>query len=58
MGVRSPDGTRIAVRRVGAGDPVVLVHGPGGGLHSWAALRQFLSGAARHVVPRAPLDSR
>ncbi|MEU8817682.1 alpha/beta hydrolase [Actinoplanes sp. NPDC048796] len=33
--VRSADGTRLAVRREGTGDPIVLLHGSGGGLHSW-----------------------
>ncbi|MBE1492225.1 alpha/beta fold hydrolase [Plantactinospora soyae] len=41
--VRSADGTRLAVRRVGSGDPVVLVHGSGGGLHSWAAVADLLA---------------
>lgn len=41
--VRSPDGTRLVVRRIGAGDPVVLVHGSGGGLHSWAAVADLLA---------------
>lgn len=41
--VRSPDGTRLVVRRTGAGDPVVLVHGSGGGLHSWAAVADLLA---------------
>ncbi|XVV15726.1 alpha/beta fold hydrolase [Actinoplanes sp. CA-131856] len=36
--VRSPDGTRLTVRREGAGTPVVLLHGSGGGLHSWDPL--------------------
>lgn len=29
------DGTTIRCRRIGAGPPAVLVHGSGGGLHSW-----------------------
>jgi pimeloyl-ACP methyl ester carboxylesterase len=41
--VRSPDGTRLVVRRTGAGDPVVLVHGSGGGLHSWATVAEQLA---------------
>lgn len=40
--IRSSDGTRLVVRRVGAGDPVVLVHGSGGGLHSWAGVAPLL----------------
>jgi pimeloyl-ACP methyl ester carboxylesterase len=40
--IRSSDGTRLVVRRVGAGDPVVLVHGSGGGLHSWAGVAALL----------------
>ncbi|WP_165947132.1 alpha/beta fold hydrolase [Micromonospora sp. 15K316] len=41
--VRSADGTRLVVRRTGTGDPVVLVHGSGGGLHSWAAVADLLA---------------
>ncbi|MEU8083053.1 alpha/beta fold hydrolase [Micromonospora sp. NPDC049101] len=41
--VESSDGTRLALRRLGAGDPVVLVHGSGGGLHSWAAVADQLA---------------
>ncbi|MFF5174779.1 alpha/beta fold hydrolase [Micromonospora sp. NPDC000089] len=46
--VRSPDGTRLVVRRTGAGDPVVLVHGSGGGLDSWATVAPRL--APHHEV--------
>ncbi|TYB91579.1 alpha/beta hydrolase [Micromonospora sp. WP24] len=46
--VRSADGTRLAVRRTGTGDPVVLVHGSGGGLHSWAMVADRL--AEEHEV--------
>ncbi|MET8044452.1 alpha/beta fold hydrolase [Micromonospora sp. NPDC005215] len=41
--VESSDGARLAVRRLGAGDPVVLVHGSGGGLHSWATVADQLA---------------
>jgi pimeloyl-ACP methyl ester carboxylesterase len=41
--VRSADGTRLVVRRVGSGDPVVLVHGSGGGLHSWVTVADQLT---------------
>lgn len=41
--VISADGTRLVVRRVGSGDPVVLVHGSGGGLHSWATVADQLA---------------
>ncbi|MEV4119818.1 alpha/beta hydrolase [Micromonospora sp. NPDC049645] len=41
--VESADGTRLVVRRLGVGDPVVLVHGSGGGLHSWAAVADDLA---------------
>ncbi|MGC4759457.1 alpha/beta fold hydrolase [Micromonospora trifolii] len=41
--VESADGTRLVVRRLGVGDPVVLVHGSGGGLHSWAAVAEHLT---------------
>jgi len=41
--IKSADGTRLVVRRVGAGDPVVLVHGSGGGLHSWATVAERLA---------------
>ncbi|WP_433131588.1 alpha/beta fold hydrolase [Micromonospora sp. CA-240977] len=46
--VESSDGTRLVVRRLGAGDPVVLVHGSGGGLHSWATVADQL--ASDHEV--------
>jgi len=38
----SADGTRLAVRRVGRGYPVVALHGSGGGLHSWAEIARRL----------------
>ena len=41
--VRSSDGTRLTVRRIGAGIPVVLLHGSGGGLHSWQAVADLLA---------------
>jgi len=41
--VQSADGTRLVVRRVGAGEPVVLVHGSGGGLDSWAGVAGLLA---------------
>ncbi|MFC6020233.1 alpha/beta fold hydrolase [Plantactinospora solaniradicis] len=41
--VSSEDGTRLVIRRVGSGDPVVLVHGSGGGLRSWAAVADQLA---------------
>ena len=46
--IESTDGTRLVVRRVGTGDPVVTVHGSGGGLHSWAAVADLL--ASDHEV--------
>ncbi|MEV4760453.1 alpha/beta hydrolase [Micromonospora sp. NPDC049559] len=39
----SADGTRLVIRRVGSGDPVLLLHGSGGGLHSWAAVADLLA---------------
>ncbi|MEU7610301.1 alpha/beta fold hydrolase [Micromonospora sp. NPDC049204] len=39
----SADGTRLVVRRLGVGDPVILVHGSGGGLHSWATVAEHLA---------------
>lgn len=44
MDVRSADGTRLVVERVGSGDPVVLLHGSGGGLHSWVTVADQLAG--------------
>jgi pimeloyl-ACP methyl ester carboxylesterase len=41
--VRSSDGTRLTVRRLGTGIPVVLLHGSGGGLHSWQAVAELLA---------------
>ncbi|MEV4283281.1 alpha/beta fold hydrolase [Actinoplanes xinjiangensis] len=49
--VRSADGTRLVVRRVGAGDPVVLLHGSGGGLHSWTAVAERLAGSYESWSP-------
>ncbi|MEU8156445.1 alpha/beta hydrolase [Micromonospora sp. NPDC048986] len=46
--VESADGTHLVVRRLGVGDPVVLVHGSGGGLHSWASVAEHL--AQEHEV--------
>jgi pimeloyl-ACP methyl ester carboxylesterase len=44
-------GTRLVVRCVGTGDPVVLVHGSGGGLHSWAAVAELLADRYRLWMP-------
>jgi pimeloyl-ACP methyl ester carboxylesterase len=49
--VRSADGARVVVRRVGSGDPVVLLHGSGGGLHSWAAVADRLAGEYELWMP-------
>jgi pimeloyl-ACP methyl ester carboxylesterase len=49
--VTSADGTRLVVRRAGSGDPVVLLHGSGGGLHSWAAVAERLTGAYELWMP-------
>ncbi|MBF9134079.1 alpha/beta hydrolase [Plantactinospora sp. S1510] len=46
--VSSRDGTRLVLRRVGSGDPVVLVHGSGGGLRSWGTVADQL--ASDHEV--------
>ncbi|WP_328389254.1 alpha/beta fold hydrolase [Nocardia sp. NBC_00416] len=37
------DGTRIYYRRVGAGSPVIMIHGSGGGLHSWQPVAEHLA---------------
>lgn len=37
------DGTAIACRQVGSGPPVVMVHGSGGGLHSWRPVAERLA---------------
>ncbi|MEV4628528.1 alpha/beta fold hydrolase [Micromonospora sp. NPDC049523] len=49
--VRSAGGTRLVVRRLGAGDPVVLVHGSGGGLHSWATVAEQLADGYQLWLP-------
>jgi pimeloyl-ACP methyl ester carboxylesterase len=49
--IRSADGTRLVVRRAGAGDPVVLLHGSGGGLHSWTPVAERLAGSYRLWMP-------
>ncbi|MEU8662465.1 alpha/beta fold hydrolase, partial [Actinoplanes philippinensis] len=51
MRVRSADGTALAVRRRGAGDPVLLLHGSGGGLHSWAQVAELLAGRYETWMP-------
>jgi pimeloyl-ACP methyl ester carboxylesterase len=67
--VRSSDGTRIVVRRLGAGIPVVLLHGSGGGLHSWQPVADLLAdryelwlvsrrGYAPSAVPAGPNSFR
>ncbi|GIH20133.1 alpha/beta fold hydrolase [Rugosimonospora africana] len=48
---RPVDGTRLVVRCVGTGDPVVLVHGSGGGLHSFAAVAELLAGEYELWMP-------
>ncbi|MEU8995428.1 alpha/beta hydrolase [Streptomyces caniferus] len=37
------DGTAISCRRMGSGPPVVMVHGSGGGLHSWQPVAERLA---------------
>lgn len=37
------DGTAISCRRIGSGPPVVMVHGSGGGLHSWQPVAERLA---------------
>lgn len=37
------DGTAIGWQRLGSGPPVVMVHGSGGGLHSWQPVAQRLA---------------
>jgi pimeloyl-ACP methyl ester carboxylesterase len=49
--VRSADGTRLVVRRAGAGTPVVLLHGSGGGLHSWVPVAERLAGSYELWTP-------
>ncbi|BEL06790.1 hypothetical protein Q0Z83_049810 [Actinoplanes sichuanensis] len=49
--IKSADGTRLVVRRTGAGDPVVLLHGSGGGLHSWSAVAERLAGSFELWMP-------
>jgi pimeloyl-ACP methyl ester carboxylesterase len=41
--ISTPDGTRLAARRSGHGEPVVLVHGSGGGLDSWEPVTPLLA---------------
>jgi pimeloyl-ACP methyl ester carboxylesterase len=51
ISVRAADGARSAVRREGAGAPVLLVHGSGGGLHSWDQLAPLLSDSFELWMP-------
>lgn len=55
------DGARIYYRRVGSGSPVIMVHGSGGGLHSWQPVAEYLAGrfelwlpARRGYAPSGP----
>ncbi|SDT44799.1 Pimeloyl-ACP methyl ester carboxylesterase [Actinoplanes derwentensis] len=41
--MESADGTRLAVRRHGRGEPLVLVHGSAGGLDSWDPVLPLLT---------------
>ncbi|MER5439918.1 alpha/beta hydrolase [Streptomyces sp. NPDC002790] len=41
--LESADGTAVAYRQFGAGPPVVMVHGSGGGLHSWQPVAECLA---------------
>ncbi|MFJ9174415.1 alpha/beta fold hydrolase [Streptomyces sp. NPDC102360] len=43
VSLESVDGTAIAYRQFGAGPPVVMVHGSGGGLHSWEPVAELLA---------------
>ncbi|MEV4347103.1 alpha/beta hydrolase [Actinoplanes sp. NPDC049596] len=60
LDVRSADGTRLSVRRLGAGDPILLLHGSGGGLHSWNPLVPLLESSYELWIParrgHAPSD--
>ncbi len=37
------DGTTIHYRRIGTGSPVIMIHGSGGGLHSWQPVAEHLA---------------
>src|SRR5690606_842924 len=39
---RSFDGTMIRYHRAGDGSPVIMIHGSGGGLHSWQPVAEHL----------------
>ncbi|WP_425839713.1 alpha/beta fold hydrolase [Streptomyces fractus] len=41
--IDSTDGTPLAYRRFGSGPPIVMVHGSGGGLHSWEPVAELLA---------------
>jgi pimeloyl-ACP methyl ester carboxylesterase len=63
--VTSADGTELAVRRLGSGPPVVMLHGSGGGLHSWEEVGRRLAGeytvwlvARRGYAPSGVPDGR
>ncbi|AJE38806.1 hypothetical protein SNOD_00985 [Streptomyces nodosus] len=43
MSFESFDGTAVTCRRIGSGAPVVMVHGSGGGLHSWQPVAERLA---------------
>jgi pimeloyl-ACP methyl ester carboxylesterase len=43
LSFESFDGTIIGYRRIGSGPPVIMVHGSGGGLHSWQPVAERLA---------------
>ncbi|NUS92261.1 MAG: alpha/beta fold hydrolase, partial [Nocardia sp.] len=45
------DGTRIYYRRAGSGSPVIMIHGSGGGLHSWQPVAEHLAGRCELWLP-------
>lgn len=58
------DGTAVGYRRTGSGPPLVMVHGSGGGLHSWQPVAELLAdrhelwiAARRGYAPSGPARS-
>ncbi|WEV29167.1 alpha/beta hydrolase [Streptomyces sp. 71268] len=49
--LESFDGTDISYRQLGSGPPVVMVHGSGGGLHSWQPVAEHLADQFKLWIP-------
>ena len=49
--ITSTDGTELALQHLGSGPAVVLIHGSGGGLHSWRPVADLLADRYQLWIP-------